>query len=279
MVPSRFDGRSTQRDGRTLRDALYSILRFIGRHVRGFWSALAAFVTLGFVAGALAAVVFGLIAGFVHGGATQGVDERVLEWFGSRRTPLLDEIMVDITTLGDGVVLVMMVLIASLFLWLTHHRWSVYVLLVALFGGKVLNTLLKAAFDRSRPSVIEMLHDVSSPSFPSGHAMGAFVAYGTVAYLVGRLSPSSRVRRITWTVAAFTVLAIGISRMYLGVHYPSDVIAGFLAGLAWMVFVVGSFAAVRFFAPRRPETATEEHDLYQAQPDIPSPSDGGHRES
>lgn len=261
MVRSRFNRSSSHNVGRAVRDALYSTLRFIGRHVRGFWSALATFLTIGFLAGAAAAIVFGLIAGFVHGGATQGIDERALEWFASRRSPVVDAIMVDITTLGDGVVLVMIVLTASLFLWLTDHRWSVYILLVALVGGKILNTLLKAAFDRARPSVVDWLHDVSSPSFPSGHAMGAFVAYGTVAYLVGRLSPSPRVRSITWAVAGVTIALIGISRVYLGVHYPSDVIAGFLAGFAWLAFVAGSFAAVRFFAHRRPETAMEEHDL------------------
>ncbi|MBR9990805.1 MAG: phosphatase PAP2 family protein [Gemmatimonadetes bacterium] len=229
--------------------------------MQGFWSALAAFLTVGFAAGATAAIAFGLIAGMVRGGATQRFDERAVEWLAAHRSSLLDEVMVDITTLGDGVVLIMIVLIASIFLWITHHRWSVYILLVGLIGGKVLNTVLKAAFDRSRPSVVEWLHDVSSPSFPSGHAMGAFVTYGTVAYLVGRLSSTTRLRNVTWIIAGITVLAIGMSRVYLGVHYPSDVIAGFLAGLAWVVIVASSVTTVRFFAPRRPATAAEEEDL------------------
>lgn len=243
------------------RHALYSILRFIDRHVQGFWSALAAFLTVGLAAGAVAAIVFGLLAGLVHEGATQGFDERAVQWFASHRSSWLDEVMVDITTLGDGVVLIMIVLIASIFLWITHHRWSVYILIVGLIGGKLLNTLMKAAFDRSRPSVVEWLHDVSSPSFPSGHAMGAFVTYGTVAYLVGRLSHTRRLRNVTWIIAGTTILAIGMSRVYLGVHYPSDVIAGFLAGLAWVVVVASSVTTLRYFAPRRPETVAEEQDL------------------
>jgi undecaprenyl-diphosphatase len=244
------------------RDALYSILRFIARHVRGFWGALAAYLTVALVVGAVAAVLFGLIAGIVHGGGTQTVDERVLQWFAARRSPMLDEVMLDITTLGDGVVLIMMALVASVFLWLTKHHWSVYILIVGLIGGKILNTVLKAAFDRTRPSVVEWLYEVTSPSFPSGHAMGAFITYGTVAYLVGRLSATRRLRHVTWFFAGVTILAIGVSRTYLGVHYPSDVIAGFLAGLAWLAFVASSVTALRFFAPRRPETAAEEHDLY-----------------
>jgi undecaprenyl-diphosphatase len=93
--------------------------------------------------------------------------------------------------------------------------------------------------------------------------MGAFIVYGTVAYLVARLEPTKRLRFATWFVAIAIIVAIGVSRMYLGVHYPSDVIAGFAAGLAWVAFVASSVTAVQFFAPRRPVTAEEEHDLSQ----------------
>jgi undecaprenyl-diphosphatase len=265
MVPrSQPDGerRRTRRGvSGAARDALYTILRFIARHVRGFWAALAAFLTVGLAVGVAAAAVFGLIASIVHGGATQTADERVLQWFAARRSPLLDEIMFDFTTLGDGVVLIMIALVASVFLWLTRHHWSVYILMVGMIGGKILNTVLKTAFDRTRPSVVEWFYEVTSPSFPSGHAMGAFITYGTVAYLVGRLSPTPLLRHVTWFFATIMILGVGISRMYLGVHYPSDVIAGFLAGLAWLAFVASSVTALRFFAPRRPETVAEEQDL------------------
>ncbi|MGH7449169.1 MAG: phosphatase PAP2 family protein [Longimicrobiales bacterium] len=91
---------------------------------------------------------------------------------------------------------------------------------------------------------------------------GALITYGTVAYLVGRLGQTARLRQATWICAGAVIVAIGISRMYLGVHYPSDVIAGFTAGLAWLAFVASSVPAVRYFAPRRPETAVEERDLH-----------------
>jgi undecaprenyl-diphosphatase len=187
----------------------------------------------------------------------------VLRWLEARRSPVVDDIMMEATTLGDGIVLIMIVAVASVFLWLTKHRWSVYILIVGMVGGKFLNTLLKASFDRTRPSAVEWIDQVSSPSFPSGHAMGAFIVYGTVAYLVARLEPTKRLRFATWFVAIAIIVAIGVSRMYLGVHYPSDVIAGFAAGLAWVAFVASSVTAVQFFAPRRPVTAEEEHDLSQ----------------
>lgn len=258
------DGR---RERGALAEPLYALLRFIARHVRGFWAALAAFLTVGVLIGLAAAALFGALAGLVNEGLTQRLDESVLRWLGARRSPALDEIMLDITTLGDGVVLIMIAVIASVFLWITHHRWSVYILMIGMIGGKLLNSLLKAAFDRTRPSVVEWMYEVTSPSFPSGHAMGAFVTYGTVAYLVGRLGSTPRLRRATWLLAALMILAIGISRMYLGVHYPSDVIAGFVAGLAWLGFVIASLAAVRYFAPRRPETRVEEQDLEADPPD------------
>jgi undecaprenyl-diphosphatase len=244
-----------------LLDPLYTLLRLIARHVSGFWGALAAFLTAGLIAGLAAASVFVLIAGIVTRGITQTTDERVLQWLARQRTPARDEIMLEITSLGDGAVLILLVAIVSGFLWLTQHRWSSYILLAGVLGGQILSKLLKRVFDRERPSVIDLLDEVSSPSFPSGHAMGSFIAYGAVAYVMARLQPSPGLRRLIWGIAALLIIAIGVSRMYLGVHYPSDVIAGFTAGLAWLGFVAASMTAVRFFAPRRPETQREEKDL------------------
>jgi len=246
---------------RRVPDALYAILRFIARRIRGFWGALAAFLTIGMAVGAVAAALFATFAAIVQGGFTQALDERALTWIAGHRSPALDRIMLEITSLGNGAVLVLLVAIASVFLWLTNHRWSVYILFLGVLGGKLLNTVLKETFDRARPSVIEHVDVVMSKSFPSGHAMSSFIVYATVAYLVSRLEPSARLRRTTWCVAILLILAVGVSRMYLGVHYPSDVIGGYIAGLAWVMFVSSSITAVRFFAPRRPQTHAEEHDL------------------
>jgi membrane-associated phospholipid phosphatase len=243
------------------RDALYSTLRFIARHVRGFWTAIIAFLGLGLTLGAAATALFAGFAAAVDTGLTEHVDARVVAWFAGRRRPWLDEVMLEITTLGNGVVLIMIVAIVSVFLWLTHHRWSVYLLLVGVIGGQIINNILKGAFGRERPDIVEWVDHVSTKSFPSGHAMSAIIAYGSVAYLVGRLEPTPALRHTTWGTAVLIILGIGISRMYLGVHYPSDVLAGFIAGLAWIGFVAASMTAVKFFSPRRPETAQEERGL------------------
>jgi undecaprenyl-diphosphatase len=244
-----------------LRNALYSTLRFIARHVRGFYAALVAFLSVGLVVGLGAIGIFALFATAVVQGITQPFDEAVLRWFGSVRNPALDRVMVEITSLGNGAVLVLLIAVTSVFLWLTRHRWSVYLLALAYFGGYAINSVLKQYFERPRPTVLEHLDPTSSASFPSGHAMNAMIMYGAVAYLVGRLEPTAALRRTTWALAALLILAIGMSRAYLGVHYPSDVIAGYLAGLAWLTFVAAAMTALRFFATRRPETRAEEQDL------------------
>lgn len=243
------------------RDALYSTFRLVARHVPGFFAAVATVFTLGFFVAAAAIAIFAALASAVTAGFTQRFDESVLQWFQGHRTETLNLVMIEITTLGTGVVLVVIVLIASVFLWVTNHHWSVYVLLLGVLGAKLFNTLLKGTFARERPSIVEWATQVHSPSFPSGHAMSSIVVYGSVAYLVSRLEPSLRLKRSTYLFATLIVVLIGISRMYLGVHYPSDVIAGFLAGFAWIALVATLMSAVKYFADRRPRTHVEEEDL------------------
>lgn len=245
----------------TAAGVLNSTLRLIARHVQGFFRPLAAFITVGFIVAGAALALFAGIAEAVDEGMTQRFDEQVLHWLAVRRTPFLDQAMLEITTLGAGLVLIMIVVIASVFLWQTQHKWSAYLLLLATLGGKLLNTLLKAFYERPRPSIVQSLTETHSASFPSGHAMSSMVVYASVAYLVGRLEAGRGLQHTTWIIAGLVIMLIGVSRMYLGVHYPSDVLAGFLGGLAWVGFLVASMRALQFFAKRRPETHAEEHDL------------------
>jgi undecaprenyl-diphosphatase len=244
------------------RDLLYRVLRFIARHVSGFFAAIALFFTAGVAIFLVAAIAFTAIAGVVSVGVTQSFDDSVLAWFARHRTPWLDHIMLQVTALGNGTVLIVLVLVASVFLWQTQHKWSVYLLFLGVFGGQILSAILKDSFERPRPSIVEAVTRVTSMSFPSGHAMTSVIVYGAVGHLVARLEPTAGLRRTTWTFAILMILLIGISRMYLGVHYPSDVLAGFVAGLAWLSFVAAGISAVRLFAHRRPETLAEDKDLH-----------------
>lgn len=237
------------------------MLRRIARHLKSIGALLATLLTVGVVVGLGAVAIFALFATAVVRGATQPLDEAVLRALNGLRGGTLDRIAVEVTALGNGAVLLLLVAVASVFLWLTRHRWSASLLVAAFIGGEVLNRVLKEWFARPRPTIVEHLYPTSSPSFPSGHAMNAFITYGAIAYLVGRLEPTAALRRTTWSVAAVLILAIGASRSYLGVHYPSDVLAGYLAGLAWLAFIAAALGALRMLARERPETHAEEHDL------------------
>jgi undecaprenyl-diphosphatase len=126
-------------------------------------------------------------------------------------------------------------------------------------GNIILNGMLKLVFHRARPSVFEWQTTAVSSSFPSGHAMSATVCYGTVAYLVIRLQKHHWSRVLTGTAAVVLILLICATRLYLGVHYPSDVIAGMIVGLAWAGFCMATLEASLVIARRRaPRAVVEE---------------------
>lgn len=148
----------------------------------------------------------------------------------------MKEMARDITSLGGGTVitLVTVVVLGGLLL---RGKYALMVLVLAsVAGGGLLSTLLKNAFDRERPSHIPHLMEATSPSFPSGHSMLAAVTYLTLGALLGRLTTKRREKYYFLAVAGTIVLLVGLSRMYLGVHYPTDVLAGWSAGVVWAVF-------------------------------------------
>jgi undecaprenyl-diphosphatase len=235
-------------------------VRFIERHVRGSYTGVVLSMLLPFAVGVAAVTAFVLLGDVVIGGATREFDEAVLRWAAQRRSPALDSIMRDITALGSATVLLLLAGAAATFLWLTRHHLSALLLALAVVAAAVLNLVLKALYDRPRPDVVPWVVEVVTPSFPSGHALGAFAIYGTLAYLVGRLEPARRLRTATWIIAALIILAVGVSRVYLGVHYPSDVLAGFIVAVAWIGFAAAGVTAFTTFARRRPELRREEPD-------------------
>jgi undecaprenyl-diphosphatase len=235
---------------RLLWNLLYRALRTSYTHAHSFTTAVGVLL----VAGALIAIAgtyaFAKVAELVQEGYTQQFDEAVLRWMERHQTPLLERLMVEVTMLGTWIVVLSIVSIAGLFLWLTQHRYSATLLLVATAGGIGLNSILKIGFSRPRPQVFEWGTHVSSSSFPSGHAMSSAVVFITVAYLAARLQKTHRARLATLAIAAFIVASICFSRMYLGVHYPSDVIAGVIIGLSWAAFCMATLEAIQRFAKR-----------------------------
>ena len=139
----------------------------------------------------------------------------------------------DVTALGSAVVLILMTLLILGYLWMAGQYRVLGLIAIATAGGQGLNLFLKNAFARERPDAALHLVEVTSTSFPSGHSMASSIFYLTIGILLARTA--SRRREKTYFVAAalFITFLIGFSRVYLGVHYPTDVLAGWSAGVAW----------------------------------------------
>ena len=141
-----------------------------------------------------------------------------------------------ITRLGSGKIeIALCILFAGIFYFVFKEKWYSLLLIFSLLSGWLLNVLLKLSFHRERPT-IDHLVDVGGYSFPSGHAMVSTIFYGMLGYTLWRIVKNKR--RSSWYVVLLTIfliLAIGTSRVYLGVHYPSDVIAGFSFGGLWLL--------------------------------------------
>lgn len=235
-------------------DALFKTLRFIGRHVKNVYAVVGIFILFGTLVALGATWIFVTIAGKVREGETQAFDVAVLRYIETHHSPLLDKAMIEITFLGTGLIVVTIVLVSGMFLWLTKHKHSAVLLIVATTGGILLNGLLKASFDRPRPQVFEWGQHTVSSSFPSGHAMSAATVYMTVAYLAARLQRRRISRVLTLIAATIIVVLIGVSRLYLGVHYPTDVAAGVIIGIAWAALCMAMLEVTLLYGRRRSAT-------------------------
>jgi undecaprenyl-diphosphatase len=143
--------------------------------------------------------------------------------------------MRDVTALGGAVVIVAMTVLILGYLWLGRRYRVALLIAAATAGGQAMNATLKHAFARERPDATLHLVEVRSPSFPSGHSMAASIFYLTVGALLARTSKHRRERVYLMGCALLLTVAVGFSRVYLGVHYPTDVLAGWCAGAAWAI--------------------------------------------
>lgn len=141
--------------------------------------------------------------------------------------------MRDITSLGSSTVLVLIVAAVIVYLLLIRKAGTALFILVAVAGGQALSSLLKAGVDRPRPDLVSHLVTETSLSFPSSHAMVSAVTYLTLGSLAARFLPGRTTKIFVLCLAVLTTLLVGVSRVYLGVHWPSDVLAGWCAGFAW----------------------------------------------
>ena len=222
---------------------LVAALRSAGARTRAARRAFGLVVCAGAAAAALGVIGFAWIATRVRLGTTQAFDDAVLRYLGTHQRPWLAATMLEITFLGTATVVGMIATVAALFLALTHQRTAAWLLVWAATGGLVLNNLLKHVFDRPRPHLFAWGTHAHTTSFPSGHAMSAAAVYGTVALLAARLTQRAGVRAAVIATAAVVVLLVAVSRLYLGVHYPTDVLAGLVVGAAWAAFCAAALEA------------------------------------
>ncbi|NML18878.1 phosphatase PAP2 family protein [Azohydromonas caseinilytica] len=192
------------------------------------------------LAAAAALWLFIALSEEVGEGETHAVDRAILLMLRNPADPSdplgprwFEEFMRDLTALGGHGVLGLLLLAVSSFLLLAGLRRTAAWVLAACLSGALLSDLLKGFFARPRPDLVPHGAYVLTSSFPSGHAMLSALVYLTLAALVARLLKRRRLRLHVMTVAVLLTLLVGISRVYLGVHWPSDVLAGWAIGAAW----------------------------------------------
>jgi len=163
----------------------------------------------------------------------------------------LEEAALEITALGSFAVLGLIVLAAIVWLLLIRRAGSAALVALSVGGGVLLSSLLKTGFARPRPDLAPHADIVHTLSFPSGHAMSAAVVYLTLGALLARAQPHRRLKLYLASVGVVITVLVGISRVYLGVHWPTDVLAGWCVGSAWALLC---WAVALYLERRRTST-------------------------
>jgi undecaprenyl-diphosphatase len=188
-----------------------------------------------------AAVGFGILALLIGRNLISSFDLSVISTVQGWENPLLTIIMERFTWLGSTLVVAILVIGIMIFLAaVLGHRKELLLFLAIIGGAPLLNLVLKSVFRRARPDIHRLAVEATY-SFPSGHSMAAFALYGGLVYLLWRHVGSKAGRSLLIATGSIIVLCIGVSRIYLGVHYPSDVIGGYLASGMWLGLSIGIY--------------------------------------
>jgi len=195
----------------------------------------------------LATAVFARMAGAVVAGAPiTRLDVEVANWLHAhaRAGGLLGDVLLLLTHLHSTPGILILALLAAIWLYRNGHRYWTLALIASVPGGQVLNVILKHTFERARPHFAEPILELTTYSFPSGHTMGATVLYGCLACYAARHARGWAGRVLPFVLAFAMVATVAFSRMYLGVHYLSDVLAAFAEGCGWLAICVTGAATL-----------------------------------
>ncbi len=187
------------------------------------------------------AIGFAAVASLVGMNRIEAFDRTLIDYWQGLENPALTRAMMFFTTIGSGGPVVAITVAIMMFLYFVlKHRRELILFVFALGGSEALNILLKLAFRRERPTFHRLVPE-SGFGFPSGHSMGAFSLYGVLAFLLWKHIPVWWGRTVLILASCALILAIGISRIYLGVHYPSDVLGGYLASGFWLAASIWTY--------------------------------------
>ena len=186
-------------------------------------------------------IAFGYIATAISNKSITNFDTSIIKYVQGLESPWLTTIMKVFTWSGSALFVAPLALILFFFLYFVkHHRHQAILFIVVILGTPLLNSLLKLYFKRERPEIYRIM-DANGFSFPSGHTMMAFSVYAIIAYIVWRNMHTALTRVLLVLFAAFMIIMIGTSRIYLGVHYPSDVFGGIAASALWVTVAISVY--------------------------------------
>lgn len=163
------------------------------------------------------------------------IDTYLMNFISGIRSSITTEIMLFFTSLSSSTVFIGVSVFMIFYLYLKRKKDAIIYLSI-LYSGVIINYLLKILFQRPRPD-FPLIHE-NTYSFPSGHAMNGFVLYATLSYFIFRESKNLKLTILVSILSTILIFCIGISRVYLGVHYPSDIIAGYIAGFLWFISAI-----------------------------------------
>lgn len=189
----------------------------------------------------LCALGFSLISVLVSNHKMHHFDSTIISWVQGLEAPNLTVVMKFFTTIGSGlpIVIISIMIMALLYQFLGHRRELLFLIWV-MIGSALMNKLLKLVFQRTRPTLHRIV-EANGYSFPSGHSVAAFALYGALAFLIWKHVHKAKGRILIIIFSSLFIVTIGISRIYLGVHYPSDVIGGYLMSACWLTLSIGLY--------------------------------------
>ncbi|MFA6995076.1 MAG: phosphatase PAP2 family protein [Patescibacteria group bacterium] len=210
-----------------------NIYRFIKNRFsrESFWGLTATWLSLTFIYALF--LLLGIVEDFIHSDPIVAVDNNFNQLMILFRSDYLTKIFMEITSLGSWLIVVNVAVAFFLILWLLKKRTYIPTFWLSLMGSTLVNFLSKLAFHRPRP--LYPVYTESGFSFPSGHASVAVAMYGFIIYFFLRQTKKLINKILILFLGLTLVIAIGFSRLYLGVHYLSDVWAGYLSGLLWLI--------------------------------------------